>query len=55
MSGLHKNDAASPVCQQGLVVQVWLGPVFVELRARAAFIGLFTKIKETPKPNKQKN
>lgn len=63
MSGLviclfiRKNEADSPVCQHRPVVQVWLGPVFVELQAKAGSIGLFTKINKTkpPKPNKQEN
>lgn len=51
---IRKNEADSPVCQQWPVVQVWLGPVFVELQAKAGFIGLFTKIKEAPKTKQTK-
>lgn len=51
---IRKNEADSPVCQQWPVVQVWLGPVFVELQAKAGFIGLSTKIKEAPKTKQKK-
>lgn len=51
---IRKNEADSPVCQEWPVVQVWLGPVFVELQAKAGSIGLFTKIKQPPQTKQTK-
>lgn len=53
-SPIRKNEADSLVCQQWPVVQVWLEPVFVELQAKAGFIGLFTKTKEAPQTKQKK-